>query len=115
MTAPADALAARYTRDQLRAMCRTRGLPTGGTKAQLAGRLVAPDVTPPVLVRPLAAQADAAKVATTDRQATADHILGVAVTEAIGFLREHRPGRAVYRLARAELSARRVLGEVGAA
>jgi hypothetical protein len=41
----------RYTRDDLRAMCRNRGLSTSGTKAQLAARLVAPA---PVSIKDLA-------------------------------------------------------------
>ena len=63
------------------------------------------------VVRPLACQDDAARVATTDRDAQADLVLSIAVQTAIVLMRAGRPGRARYELARAEVSASRILGE----
>ena len=49
--------------------------------------------------------------ATADRQASADLVLSLAVTDAVDLIREGRVGRAEYRLARALASAERILGE----
>lgn len=54
---------------------------------------------------------DAQRVATADRQVAADRVLRVAIDEALALVREGRVGYAEYRLARAEQSARRILGD----
>lgn len=64
-------------------------------------------------VIPLACQDDAARAATTDRAATADLVLHVAVRAAIDLIRTGRPGRARFVLERARLSADRILGDGG--
>lgn len=67
-------------------------------------------------VTPLRCQEDAARVATTDQEATADLILDVAIKAAVEFL-ARRAGTEHYRMTRAELlleraalSADRILG-----
>lgn len=54
---------------------------------------------------------DADRTATRDRQTAADLVLGMAVRDAIDYLRDGRPGYAEYRLTRALHSAQRILGE----
>lgn len=48
--------------------------------------------------------------ATVDREATAAAVIAVAIEEAARLYRLRRNGEAAYRMARAELSARRILG-----
>lgn len=62
-------------------------------------------------VHQLACQEVAGAVATTDREATADLVLDVAIKAAIRLYRQGRPGRAHYRLARALVQADRILGK----
>lgn len=61
-------------------------------------------------VRLLACQQVAAAAATTDRAATAEQLLDVAVKDAVRLLRAGRAGLAEYRLARAGAAADRILG-----
>ena len=67
----------------------------------------------PLPVQPLltAAAEDASRVAYANREASAELILSLAVTEAVDLIREGRVGFAEYRLARALASAQRILGE----
>ncbi|MBA2952149.1 hypothetical protein GON03_19215 [Nocardioides sp. MAH-18] len=58
----------------------------------------------------LACQETVARVATTDRRATADAVLDVAVKDAMRLVRQGQPGLAEFRLARAARAAARILG-----
>lgn len=53
---------------------------------------------------------DAHRVATRDREAAAALVLTAAVREAARLVRDGKPGQAEYVLARAEVSADRILG-----
>lgn len=61
-------------------------------------------------VHPLRCQEITGQVATTDRAATADLILDVAVKTAVALFREGCPGRARFVLTRAAMRADRILG-----
>lgn len=60
--------------------------------------------------QPLAQQADAGRAAYHDREKEAASRVAVAIEEAADLYRQRRNGEAAYRMARAELSARRILG-----
>lgn len=62
------------------------------------------------VIRPTVWQENAARFASSDRVASADLVLDVAVKDAIAALRAGRPGWAEYRLARAQERAGRILG-----
>jgi len=64
--------------------------------------------------RLMTVQADDAQAAAfRDRVAHVDMLLDVACKDALKLLQRGRPGMARYRLARAEVAARRILGTAG--
>jgi hypothetical protein len=67
-------------------------------------------VTDGNVVRPTIWQENADLAASKNRVEQADLVLDVAVKDAIALFRDGRPGRAHYRLARAQERAGRILG-----
>lgn len=63
------------------------------------------------VVRPLACQEVVAGTAYADREEHAFRVVAVAIEKATGLIRSGHPGRAQFELARAGVSARRILGE----